>query len=241
MHIRSFRCFSINPADRFYLPSLSHSYPMARHLLADLLISEVFPTLLSKCRIDDIHDLLNYSFQKPWKVPKIDSFLDTFFTDYLPSSIKLQSVFRVDTHSSMIAWYLKAPSTRLKRVHQLIDQVDKVFFLHEIVQRVVLRSGEYQTLIDQLIEDGHCLTVEKLSNEKMKLPNYLMTTTGNIKQPGFHIDTLNNSFYYLTGKQQEHLTKIILHDFIQVRWLLEIILEINLWCVLLGWRRDQSK
>ncbi|CAF4677768.1 unnamed protein product, partial [Rotaria socialis] len=54
-----------------------------------------------------------------------------------------------------------------------------------------------------------------LSNEATKLATNLKAETKNIKLPGLSIHVLNCSFHYLTGKQQEHITKIILHDFLQ--------------------------
>ncbi|CAF4947375.1 unnamed protein product, partial [Rotaria socialis] len=47
------------------------------------------------------------------------------------------------------------------------------------------------------------------------LATNLKAKTKNIKLPGLSIHVLNCSFHYLTGKQQEHITKIILHDFLQ--------------------------
>jgi len=202
----------MNDSLKLHIQSLSESYPIARNLLADILISNVFSKLLSKCMLDELNDSMNSYLAKSWRVPQIDSFINSFFMDYLPSSTKLQSVFQIDTHSSIISLFLKKRLTQFERVNQLINKIDKIFFLNEIVQRIALRSQQHRQLIDKLIEDNKCVTFEKLSNEETNLRSKLK----NIKLPGLNINILNSSFHYLTGKQQEHITKIILHDFLQV-------------------------
>jgi hypothetical protein len=206
----------MNDSLKLHIPSLSESYPIARNLLADILISDVFSKLLSKCMLNELNDSMNSYLAKSWRVPQIDSFINSFFMDYLPSSTKLQSVFQIDTHSSIISLFLKKRLTQFERVNQLINKIDKIFFLNEIVQRITLRSQQHRQLIDKLIEDDKCVTFEKLSNEETKLATNLQPKTKNIKLPGLNINILNSSFHYLTGKQQEHITKIILHDFLQV-------------------------
>ena len=139
---------------------------------------------------------------KPWRLSQIDGFLQKFFFNELPST------FRIDTHSTIISIFLKNRSTQDERVRQLINKVNRQFLLNETVQRIIVRSERYRSLIDQLLEDEKCLTVEKLANNQPE--------TKNMKLPGFHISILSSSFRYFTGKQQEYLTKIILHDFLQV-------------------------
>ncbi|CAF4880269.1 unnamed protein product, partial [Rotaria sp. Silwood1] len=209
------RCFSMKNGLKLQIHSLSESYPIARNLIADILIADVFSKLLSKYMLDELNDSIRSYLPKSWRLPQIDSFINSFFIDYLPSSIALQTVFQIDTHSSIISLFLKKRSTQFERINQLITKIDKIFFINEIVQYIALRSQQHRQLIDELIEDNKCVTLEKLSNEETKFAINLQSQTKNIILPGLNINILNCSFHYLTGKQQEHITKIILHDFLQ--------------------------
>jgi hypothetical protein len=166
--------------------------------------------------LDELNNSLNFCLKKSGYLPQVDSFITSFFIDHLPSSTKLQSAFQIDTHSSIISMFLKNRSTQVERVNQLINKIDKNFFIDETIQRITLRSQQHRQLIDKLIEDDKSLTIDKLSNEETTLAKNLQSKTKNIKLPGLHIPILNSSYYHLTGKQQEHITKIILHDFLQV-------------------------
>jgi len=199
---------------------ISESYPQTRNIIVGLLISDVFPKLISKCMMNELNNYLSPSMLKFWRLPEIDLFLNEFFTKSLPSSTKLQSAFKIDTHSSMIFLYLKNNSTRFERVNQLINQIDKIFFIDKNVQRIVLRSQQYRSLIDQLIQDEKCVTLDKLSNEQSKFAATLNSTTKNLKLPGLDIDLLNSYSQLLTGKQQQHITNIILNDYLQVNILI---------------------
>ncbi|CAF3902890.1 unnamed protein product [Rotaria sordida] len=209
------RCFAMKNNLKLDIESLSESYPIARNLIADILISDVFSKFLSKCMLDELNDSIDSYLQNSWRLSKIDSFINSFFIDYLPLSTKLQTVFQIDRHNSMISLYLKKRSTQFERINQLINKIDKIFFINEFVQHIALRSQQYQQLIDKLIEDNKCVTFEKLLNEETKLAINLQSKIKNIKLPGLYINILNCSFHYLTGKQQKHITKIILHDFLQ--------------------------
>jgi hypothetical protein len=196
---------------------------MACKLLANILICDVYPQLISKSILDQINNSFNSFFSKPWLLKEIDSFLNSFFTDYLPSSSKLQSTFQIDTHSQMISLFLKKHSTQFERVNQLIKKIDKTFFINENVQRIALDSQEHRQLIDQLIKDDKCFTLDKLENEESKLAIVLTSQTKNIKYPGLNLNVLlTNSLYQLTGKQQEHITNIILNDYLQVIHFIQI-------------------
>ncbi|CAM4750560.1 unnamed protein product [Rotaria magnacalcarata] len=209
------RCFSMNDTLKLQISCLSDSYPIACNLIVDIIISDVCPKLVSKYMLNELDDLLKCSFEKSWRLPQIESFVNSFFIDYLPSSTKLQSAFRIDEHSSIISIFLKNRSTQCERVNHLINKIDKIFLLNDIVQQIALRSQQHHLLIDKLIEEDKCVTLERLSNEETKLATSLKAETKNIKLPGLSIHVLNCSFHYLTGKQQEHITKIILHDFLQ--------------------------
>ena len=131
---------------------------------------------------------------KPWRSSQIDAFLQKFFRGELPST------FRIDSHSPLVSIFLKNRATQRERVGQLINKLNRLFLLDETIQRIIVRSKEYRSLIDQFLQD---------------------TQTEDTKIPGFHIPVLNSSSCYLTGKQQDYLTKTILHDFLQVNRLLE--------------------
>ena len=192
------------------------SFPEANRMITNVLISDVFPRLLSKSLVEELCSCL-CSFERKSKCPaEIDSFLNTFFTQSLPSSFKLQSAFQIDSHSALIAVFLKNRSTRLERVHYLINQLDQVFFLNEDVQRIAVRSRQQRSLIDQLIADQKSMTLEKLSNENSKFAAALYIGTKNFKFPGLSLDVLSSSTGFLTGKQQEQITSIILNDYLQV-------------------------
>ncbi|CAF3971219.1 unnamed protein product [Adineta steineri] len=209
------RCFSVDDKLTFYVEPLSEAYPIARNLIANILISNMFSKLLSKCMLDELIYSINQYLKKPWRIVQIDTFINSFFMDYLPSSIKLQSIFKIDKHSSLISLYLKQRLTQFERVNQLINKIDKIFFFHETVQQIAFRSQQYRSLIDKLIEDNKCITLEKLSNEETQYATNLETKTKNMKLPGLYVDILSSSFYHLTGKQQQHITNIILYDYIQ--------------------------
>ena len=189
--------------------------------MVDILITVVFPKLVSKSMIDQIDTLLSSYITKAWRLPQIDSFLNSFFTESLPSSTKLQSSFKIDTHSSIIEIFLKNKSTRFDRVKQLIE-IDQVFFIDENVQRSILVSQQHRQLIDQLIQDDKCVTLDKLTTEQSKLMAVLNSEKKNIKLPGLDINLLSYCSFLLTGKQQEHITRIILNDYLQVRTLIKM-------------------
>ena len=206
----------MSDSHKLVIESLSELYPTARSLIANILISDVFPKFISKCMLDELNDSIDSYLQKSWRIPQIDQFLYSFFFDYLPSSKNLQAVFELERHFSIISSFLKPRSTQLERINQLINEIDKAFFIHEIVQHITLRSQQHRVFIDKLIEDDKCITFEKLSSKETKIGINLPSETRNINLPGFYIDILNCSYHQLTGKQQEHITKIILNDFLQV-------------------------
>jgi hypothetical protein len=211
-----FRCYSKNDSLTIHHSEIPESYREARHIIVDIVVSDVFPKLVSKCLITELKNFLTSTSKRTGCWPEIDSFLNEFFTKSLPSSTKLQSSFQIDTHSAIILYYLKNKSTRFERVNQLINQIDKIFFIDEHVQRIALRSQQHRKLIDQLIEDDKSVTLDKLSNEQSKFAANLTSQTKNTKFPGLNIDLLTHFSRLLTGKQQKHITNIILDDYLQV-------------------------
>ena len=197
--------------------SLSGTYPQARTLLTNYFISDEFPRLLSKLMLVELEKQIDLCVYRKWHSPQMDSFINSFFTNYLPSSSELLSAFQIDKYSSLISLFLRNCSTKYERVNYLINSLDKVFFLNADVQRIALYSQQHRQLINQLIEDDTSLTVNKLSNKDSKLTIPLQLRRKIIRLPGLHIEVLNSSYRQLTGKQQEHITKIILYDYLQVK------------------------
>ncbi|UJR08041.1 hypothetical protein I4U23_012318 [Adineta vaga] len=194
----------------FYLESFSSFQPKTCQRIADILVSELFTKLLSKHMLNDLTEMLRYYLGKSRYIPAIDLFIESFFLNHLPLSTKLQSAFCIDAHSLLISSFLKNRSTKVERVKQLIEKFDTFFFLDKTVQRIALYSQQYRQIIDQLIEDDKCLTFDKLSNNQT---NFLFKTN-KLKYPGLDIHILNSAFCYLTGNQQGHISKIILHEFL---------------------------
>ncbi|CAF3787569.1 unnamed protein product [Rotaria sordida] len=205
------RYYSVNanfPDDNVLL---YRSFPIARNLFANILISYIFPKLISKCLITEINNLLLKHFDNVWRLTQIDSFLYSFFFEHLRYSTQLQSAFDINEHSFLISLLLKPKSTRLERIHQLLNDIDQIFFFHIDVQRIILYSQQYRQFIDKLLEDEKCIDVNKLSNKQINLNS----TIQNKKLPGFNINILIKYYYQLTGQQQERITNIILNDYLQ--------------------------
>jgi hypothetical protein len=192
---------------------LSRSLPMACNLLANVLTSDIFPKLISKCLVTEVNNLLMKCFHDASCLRQIDSFVHSFFFEHLCLSAKLQSAFNIDEHSFLISLLLKPRTTRLERVHRLLNEIDQIFFLHIDVQRTVLRSPQCRPFIDKLLEDEKCVDINKLSPEQSNLTSNIQDK----KIPGFNINILNNCHYQLTGQQQEYITKIIRNDYLQVK------------------------
>ncbi|CAF4450917.1 unnamed protein product, partial [Adineta steineri] len=94
-------------------------------------------------------------------------------------------------------------------------KLDQIFFSNTDVQQIAIRSQQHRQLIDQLIQDEKCFTFDKLSNEQSKFSTILTSPKKNMKEPGLNTDTLSSLSHLLTGKQQEHITNIILNDYLQ--------------------------
>lgn len=188
--------------------------PKARRLFADILVEDIFPKLISKRLVTEIQNVLIKCFDNAWRLPQIDSFLHSFFFEQMCQSTKLQSEFNIDEHSSLISLLLKSPTTRLERAQRLVNEIDPSFFLHHDVQRVLLRSSKYRQEIDRLLQDEKCLNLDRLSKEECNIH------CGKIV-PGFDLIILNTCDHHLTGQQQEHITRIILNDFLLVMTLIQ--------------------
>jgi hypothetical protein len=145
-------------------------------------------------------------FHNAWHLPQIDSFLHSFFFEHLRNSTKLQSIFDIDEHSFLISLLLKSRSTRLERVHRLLNEINQIFFLHIDVQRAILYSRKDRSFIDKLLEDKKCLNADRFTT------NF----SSNKRIPGFDRTILNHCYHQLTGQQQEYITNIILNDHLPV-------------------------
>lgn len=185
--------------------------PIARSLLAELLVVDVFPRLISKGLISELVELLIRAFVDPWREVQIDRFLVSFFFEHLRTSTSLQSAFKINEQSTLIEMFLRPPSTRSERLKQLLDEFGDVFLLDLRVQQFVVRSKEHRSLIDRLVQNDQStqlfITLEpKIKNEKM---------------PGLSVETLQECAKLFTSEQQEHLTKILLNAYLPVCVLLD--------------------
>ena len=181
--------------------------PNARRLLANIFVEDIFPKLISKSMITEIQNLLTNCFHNAWRLPQIDTFLHSFFFEHIRCSRKLQSEFNIDEHSSVISLLLKSRSTRLERAYRLFHEIDQTFFLHTDVQRAILRSDQYRQEIDKLLQDEKYLNFDRLSSEESNFHCQKII-------PGLDLMVLNTCYCQLTGQQQEHVTNIILNDFL---------------------------
>ncbi|CAF0772972.1 unnamed protein product [Rotaria sordida] len=179
------QCYGKSNSLTIHTSSIGESYPETRLIFAYILISDLYPKLVSKSILDELNNSLNSPIVKAWRLPQIDSFINSFFTKSLCSSTKLQSSFKSNIHSSIISFYLKQKSTRFERVNQLINNIHRIFFIDQYIQRIVLRSQQYRQFIDHLIQDKS-LTVDKLSNEECKLAVALTSEAKNLKQFGLN-------------------------------------------------------
>ncbi|CAF4099371.1 unnamed protein product [Adineta steineri] len=209
------KCYSYPNSLTINGSSISEFYPKTRNIIADILVADVYPQLISKCMITELNISLKEYLEKAWCLPQIDIFINRLFTKTLPSSPTLQSVFPLGINATLISYYIKNRSTRFERVNYLINKLDQIFFINYDVNKIAVRSQQHRQLIDQLIQDEKCLTAEKILKQQTKQGLIVKPIPKQLKLPGLHFDTLWTLSYLLTGKQQEHIAKIILNDHIQ--------------------------
>ncbi|CAF4030110.1 unnamed protein product, partial [Adineta steineri] len=209
------KCYSYPNSLTINGSAISELYPKTRNIIADILVADVYPQLVSKYMLTELNTSLESYLDKAWRLPQIDIFINKFFTKTLPSSSTLQSAFSLDRRATLISFYLKNRSTRFERVNYLINKLDKLFFFNPDVQKIAIRSQQHRQLIDQLIQDDKCVTSEKILKEQTKQGLNVKRIPKTLKLPGLHLDTLWSLSFLLTGKQQEHIAKIILNDYFQ--------------------------
>ncbi|CAF0937391.1 unnamed protein product [Rotaria sordida] len=96
------QCYGKSNSLTIRTSSIGESYPETRHIFAYILISDLYPKLVSKSILDELNDSLSSPIVKAWRLPQIDSFINSFFTKSLCSSTKFQSSFKINRHSSNI-------------------------------------------------------------------------------------------------------------------------------------------
>lgn len=178
-------------------------------------MTKLFPKFLAKSDINELASHTAKFLGQSRTPPELDSFLDTFFRETLPSSTKLQSVFHITDHQPLINSYLKNRSTRLERVNYLLTKLDRLFLINNDVQRIAVRSQQYRELIDRLIQDEKVVTAENFIGENTRFTANENLDRTDIRLPGLEFKILNVYSQYLTSKQQEHIRKIILSDYFQ--------------------------
>ncbi|CAF0890845.1 unnamed protein product [Adineta steineri] len=209
------KCYSYPDSLTINGLAISELYPKTRNIIADILVADVYPQLVSKCMLTELNTSLKTCLDKAWRLPQIDIFINRFFTKTLPSSSTLQSVFPFGLKSTLVSYYIKNRATRFERVNYLINKLDKLFFLNPDVQKIAVRSQQHRQFIDQLIQDDKCVTAVKILKTQLKQGLSLKLIPKKLKLPGLHHDILWSLSYLLTGKQQEHIIKIILEDYFQ--------------------------
>ncbi|CAF3513550.1 unnamed protein product [Rotaria socialis] len=198
----------------FRSANIPKSYTETWRQIADFHISDIYPALISESKFSKLNDSLDMFKTNVSYLSQIDSFINSFFTKTLLESEKIQSELQVSHLTKMIDLFLKNRSTRFERVNHLINKIDKVFFMHETVQRIAVCSQQHRQLIDTLLQDDKCLTLEKLLKESNNFLKSMVHEIGHYKVPGLDTDILDSSLHRLTGKQQEHITNIILNDYL---------------------------
>lgn len=191
--------------------------PIARSLLAELLVVDVFPRLISKGLISELVELLIRAFVDPWREVQIDRFLVSFFFEHLRTSTSLQSAFKINEQSTLIEMFLRPPSTRSERLKQLLDEFGDVFLLDLRVQQFVVRSKEHRSLIDRLVQNDQSVQIDQSTQLFVTLEPKIK----NQKMPGLSVETLQECAKLFTSEQQEHLTKILLNAYLPVCVLLD--------------------
>ncbi len=76
-----FRCFSKSDSISSNILKINQSYRETRSILINILISDMFDKLVSKCLIDQLNNLLCPCNDKSWKMSQIDSFINKFFKE----------------------------------------------------------------------------------------------------------------------------------------------------------------
>ena len=215
-NIFKFRCFEKDETIIYSISNIPTSYRQTREIIVNIYLNDVFPKLLSKCRINQIDQILTPFTDQRKISSEIDLFVQNFFQTSLLSSKKIQQAFRLEEHSTLIKLFLKNPSTRFERVNFLINRINPIFFIDPSIQRIAIRSQQHRPLIDRLIQDDKILTIEKFSDEQNPSSIIIQSQTDNLQLPGLHFNVFSTSIEYLTGKEQEHITNIIINDFIPV-------------------------
>ncbi|UJR24725.1 hypothetical protein I4U23_006099 [Adineta vaga] len=195
-------------------PPLSQAYPEARQIYAEILVNDLFPRFVLARSINELYRGLIYPIEKAWLMPQIDTFLNKFFTESLPSSKKLQSALCINMDNSIVKVFLENRSTRSERINHLL-KLSKLFFYEKEVQQSILRYQQHRLWIDQLLEDEQIITEDKLTNEESQFSLDTDNSRAIKKIPGFNIDLLASCSHLLTDKQQERITNIILNEYLQ--------------------------
>ncbi|CAF4276987.1 unnamed protein product, partial [Rotaria sordida] len=71
-------CYGKSNSLTIHTSTIRESYPETRHIFADILISDLYPKLVSKSILDELNNSLNSPIVKAWCLPQIDSFIIRF-------------------------------------------------------------------------------------------------------------------------------------------------------------------
>lgn len=210
------RCFSADYRVSLQDCSLTRSMPTACTLLASILINDIFPLLISKAALNEFEYILTSAFHKSWHPSEIDTYLVSFFFDHLAKSSKLQAAFRIQERQNLIRMLLEERSTRLSYAQRLVREIHEIFLFDAQTQHCIVRSKHDRSLIDRLVRNEKLITVADMTPEQNSLYIASSPLLENIKMPGLLIEILVCNVNQLTGKEQEHITHIILNDYLMV-------------------------
>ncbi|CAF1219378.1 unnamed protein product [Adineta steineri] len=204
------KCYSYPNSLTINGSSISEFYPKTRNIIADILVADVYPQLISKCMITELNISLKECLDKAWCLPQIDMFINRLFTKTLPSSPTLQSVFPLGINATLISYYIKNRSTRFERVNYLINKLDQIFFINYDVNKIAVRSQQHRQLIDQLIQDDKCVTAEKILKQQTKQGLIDKEISNHVKLATFRIlrrltHTYNITLEWIYTKQDSPL------------------------------------
>lgn len=219
-----FRSFEKDDDVIYSIDDVSNCFPRTRRILLEIFIDQIVPKLISKGQFDRINRLLS-SYTNKKKIPQeLDVFLNKFFREDLLSLKR----FPLEDGSILVQLFLQNRSTRFERVDFLMNQINRIFFFDENVQRILLHSEQHRSFLDQLLEQNKLITTDQFSNEQNSVQIETNSSMDDRKLPGLSLNVLSTSLRFCTGKEQEYLTNLLIEHFIPVNSSTNNFLSISL-------------
>lgn len=213
-----FRCFEIEESVYIDLSSFKLSKVNSRRFIVDIMINDIFPKKLSSSSMTSILNQISH-LPFPWMIPEIESFLESFFFEYLRNSTDNKNIFDFNSAEHILKIFLRRGATRFSRLKRLVELYGNALLLNKFIQTLILLSGEHRSFIDALLESNKAITLRSLIDENSPFlpdpPSWRFNLDG--KFPGLYLDVLSIGFRKLTGNQQKKIAQIILDDYIRVK------------------------